>query len=74
MSSIVRKEEIELELGAKPIMITPYRHPKVYKDEIEKTIKEFLDMGFTRPSSSPFASSMVLVKKKDGTVRMCIDY
>jgi hypothetical protein len=54
--------------------ITTYRHPKRYKDEIEKAIKELLDMGHIRPSSSPFASSVVLVKKKDGTIRMCIDY
>ena len=65
---------IELEQGAKPIITTPYRHPRGYKEEIEKTIKELLDMGFIRPSSSPFASSVVLVKKKDGTMRMCIDY
>jgi hypothetical protein len=65
---------IELEEGAKPVITTPYRHPKRYKDEIEKAIKELLDMGHIRPSSSPFASSVVLVKKKDGTMRMCIDY
>jgi len=65
---------IELEQGEKPIMITPYQYPKIYKDEIEKTIKELLDMGFVRPSSSPFASSVVLVQKEDGTMRMCIDY
>jgi hypothetical protein len=65
---------IELEEGAKPIIIMPYRHPKKYKDEIEKAIKEIMDMGHIRPSSSPFSSSVVLVKKKDGTMRMCINF
>jgi hypothetical protein len=65
---------IELEEGSKPMITTPYRHPKKFKDEIEKAIKELLEMGHIRPSSSPFASSVVLVKKKDGTMRMCIDY
>jgi hypothetical protein len=44
------------------------------KDEIEKAIKELLAMGHIKASSSPFASSVVLVLKKDGTMRMCIDY
>ena len=65
---------IELEEGAKPIIVTPYRHPKRLKDEIEKTIKELLAMGYIRPSKSPSASLVVLVKKKDGTLCMCIDY
>jgi hypothetical protein len=65
---------IELEEGAKPIITTPYRHPHEFKEEIEKIIKELLEMGHIQPSSSPFASSMVLVKKKDGNLRMCIDY
>ncbi|XP_059066288.1 uncharacterized protein LOC131857619 [Cryptomeria japonica] len=65
---------IELEEGAKPVITTPYRHPRGYKEEIEKAIKELLEMGHIQPSSSPFASSVVLVKKKDGTMRMCIDY
>ena len=37
-------------------------------------MKELLKLGYIKPSSSPFASSVVLVKKKDGTLRMCIDY
>jgi hypothetical protein len=65
---------IELEAGATPVITTPYRHPKKFKDEIEKAIKELLAMGHIRPNMSPFASSVVLVLKKDGTLRMCIDY
>jgi hypothetical protein len=45
---------IELEEGAKPVITTPYRHPKKYKDEIERAIKELLYMGHIRPNSSPF--------------------
>ena len=65
---------IELEERTQAVITTPYRHPKRYKDEIEKTIKELLELGYIRPSSSPFASSVVLVKKKDGTLQMYIDY
>ena len=59
---------------AKPVITTPYRHPQKYKYEIEKVIQEILEMGHIQPSSSPFASPIVLVKKKNGTMRMCIDY
>jgi hypothetical protein len=65
---------IELEEGEKIVITTPNWNPKKYKDEIEKAIKELLYMGHIRPSSSPFASSVVLVKKKDGTMHMCIDF
>ena len=67
------EHSIELE-GAKPVITTPYRHPHNYEEEIEKTIKELLEMGHIQPSCSPFASLVVLVKKKDGTIRMCINY
>ena len=59
---------IELEEGTQAVITTPYRHRKRYKDEIESTIKELLNMGYIKPSSSPFASSVVLVKKKHGTL------
>eukprot|EP00253_Pinus_taeda_P027462 PITA_27462 len=65
---------IELEQGIQAVITTPYRHPKVYRDEIERAIQELLALGHIRPSTSPFASSVVLVKKKDDTLRMCIDY
>jgi hypothetical protein len=65
---------IELEVGATPVTTTPYRHPKKFKDEIEKAIKELLAMGHIRPSLSPFASSVILVLKKDDMLQMCIDY
>nr|GEY21302.1 hypothetical protein [Tanacetum cinerariifolium] len=44
------------------------------KDAIEAVIKELLDTSVVRPSHSPFSSPIVLVKKKDGSWRMCIDY
>ena len=56
------------------MITTPYRHPKAYWDEIERAIQELLAFGHIRSSTSPFASSVVLVKKKDDTLRMCIDY
>jgi hypothetical protein len=65
---------IELEEGSKLMITTPYRHQKKFKDKIEKSIKELLQMWHIMPSSSPFTSSMVLVRKKDVTMRMCIDY
>jgi hypothetical protein len=65
---------IELEAGATPVITVPYRHPKKFKDEIEKAIKELLAMGHIKPNMSPSASSEILVLKKDGMLRMCIDY
>jgi hypothetical protein len=65
---------IEFEGGTKLVITTPYRHLKKYKDEIEKAIKEILDMGHIRMRTSPFASSVVIFKKKYGTMRMCIDF
>ena len=60
--------------GTSPIQIPPYRHPKKFRDKIEKNIQELLELRHIRPSSIPYASSVVLVKKKDGTLRMCIDF
>lgn len=49
-------------------------HLNKFKNEIDKKTKELLEMGHIRPRSSLFAYLVVLVKKKDGTMRMCIGY
>jgi hypothetical protein len=56
------------------MITTLYRHLKRFKDEIEKAIYDLLEIGHIRPSSSPFASSIVLMKKKDDIMRMCKEY
>ena len=65
---------IELEIGTQPIKMHPYGHPKRIQDDIEESIKEILELGLIRPSLSPYVFSVVMVKKKDGNLRMCIDF
>ena len=59
---------------AKPIKQRPRRHPIINQQEIDKQVKDLEERGVIEPSSSPWASNVVLVKKKDGTKRLCIDY
>ena len=65
---------ITLVLGAQPPNVHPYRYPFTQKNEIEKIIKELLEAGVIRPSISPYSSPVVMVLKKDGEWRMCLDF
>ncbi|GJT10314.1 ty3-gypsy retrotransposon protein [Tanacetum coccineum] len=66
--------KIPLKEGTQPINIRPYRHPPTQKDAIKVMVKELLESGVIRHSQSSFASPIVMVKKKYGSWRMCIDY
>ena len=57
---------IPLQPNQEPVVFRPYRYPYYQKAEIEKMLKEFLDLGLICPSTSPFSSSVLLVKKADG--------
>ena len=66
--------KIELELRKTPPFGPLYKmsYPKL--DELKKQIQEFLDQGIIRPSHSPYGAPILFVKKKEGTLRMCVDY
>ncbi|XP_078492084.1 uncharacterized protein LOC144747728 [Ciona intestinalis] len=58
----------------KPVRSKPYAVPFHVRKSLREDIQEMLDTGIIRPSSSPYASPVVMVRKKDGTNRICIDY
>ncbi|RLN13363.1 hypothetical protein C2845_PM09G08930 [Panicum miliaceum] len=57
-----------------PVNSKPYRYSPLHKDEIERQVKELLQAGLISHSTSPFASPVLLVQKKDGSWRFCVDY
>lgn len=66
--------QIPLKEGTSAVNLRPYRYPALQKNVIEEMIKKLLDQWVIRPSNSSFAAPIVLVKKKDGGWRICVDY
>ena len=66
--------DIELHPGTLPISMTSHRMVPVELQELRVQLHELLDKGFIRPSTSPWGAPVLFVKKKDKTLRLCIDY
>ena len=65
---------IDLIPGTEPISIPPYRMAPTELKELKAQLEELLSKGFIRPSISPWGAPVLFVKKKDGSLRLCIDY
>jgi hypothetical protein len=65
---------IELQLGIAPISKRPYRMPPAELAELKKQLQELLDKGVHSPSTSPWGCPALFVKKKDESLRLCVDY
>jgi len=65
---------IDLVPGTKLVFMAPYRMSASELAELKRQLEELLDKKFVRPSVSPWGAPVLLVKKKDGNMRLCIDY
>nr|GEY43240.1 putative reverse transcriptase domain-containing protein [Tanacetum cinerariifolium] len=68
------KFQIDLMLGAAPVVRAPYRLDPFKMKELLEQLQELFDKGFIRPRSLPWGASVLFVEKKDGSIRMYIDY
>nr|GEW79415.1 putative reverse transcriptase domain-containing protein [Tanacetum cinerariifolium] len=66
--------QIDLIPGAALVARAPYRLAPSEMKELSEQLHELSDKGFIRPSSSPWGTPILFIKKKDGSFRMCIDY
>jgi hypothetical protein len=71
-----REVEVSIETlpGTTPVAQAPYRMAPTELVELKIQLQELMDKGFIRPSVSPWGAPVLFVKKKDGTLRLCIDY
>ncbi|KAD7477848.1 hypothetical protein E3N88_00984 [Mikania micrantha] len=60
--------------STQPICVCPYRYPHLHKTENERQVQELLALGMIQASTSAYSSPVILVRKKDKSWRMCVDY
>lgn len=70
----VGEHEINLEQGYTPKRSHPYRIPELLKSEVSRQVGELLESGLIYPVESEHAHPVVCVSKKDGSIRLCVDY
>lgn len=70
----LQDHKIPLQDEYQVVKVRPYRYPAIQKTEIERFIREMIEAGIVRDSNSPVASPIVMVKKKDGSWRLCVNY
>ncbi|PNX67478.1 cellular nucleic acid-binding protein [Trifolium pratense] len=78
VSDVPPKREVEFTIdlvpGTSPISMAPYRMSASELNELKKQLEELLEKKFIRPSVSPWGAPVLLVMKKEGSMRLCIDY
>ncbi|KAL0883751.1 hypothetical protein ABMA27_015856 [Loxostege sticticalis] len=77
LKELGKTDLVEMEIHLKteePVVYRPYRLPFSERGKVREMIQELLDCGIIRPSTSCYASPIVLVKKKTGDIRLCVDY
>ena len=78
LPGIPQEREVDLAIEIVPETVpmsrAPYRMAPTELKELKSQLQELLDKGFIRPSVSPWGAPVLFVKKKDGTLWMCIDY
>lgn len=65
---------IKLVSGTSPVLMAPYRMFASELNELKKQLEELLEKKFVRPSVSPWGTSVLLVKKKNGSMWLYVDY
>ena len=68
------EHRIDLVAGTKPIRSMPYRQGPAMRTKVAAEVTKMLNAGVIEPATSEWASPVVLVPKKDGTMRFCVDY